>query len=785
MVRSQIVAALIVGAASYRRGQIKESALRVEEEVEGGLEEFEFDEEVDSEPLGSCSVVSRRRVFSTTCACRRRSSADANDRGLECIDSAMRCPEGANWDGENCAAIVTSEPDAVAGPTTTTTAAPTRSPDEMSSVVPPAVGAGGPANNPVNEIYMYRAQEFDGETGYAMENVNMADLPGVIQYIHREIIAEHTIGAVDRLTGESRLARKYDISTIMRYRFLVKNPDALSEVQMDFNGYVTFDFGQASNMQQWEDFTEHGDFVGVQQQSNSHVPFNDPYYWFSLSGFCPNLPFTSAAITTLCPEDPTTLSGTCSSKEEVKTFGCRATGDSGMDKCLCYQDGSTVWGGLCGADESRSPPTELSVPTGGRGCTYSYDPQPDHINIDELVGITAEMCNGQPCADWADFRENCDNAQLKRSFTALGGIKRTTYCVEYDLHPDCAQLGCEHPICLGVPEPQRELGLPFWQGRCKERANAARAEAASEAFGVENAASEHIITHPTAPEYANARCNRTSSLECSPNMLFGEGYCTRAWSGICTSCRIAGTEQPTANRDATHCPWSVARGNSEYQWTLDNGRWCKSSLKPSDLCCLYSDSCATKLADVPAMVDTMPLDDDSLALVLATSDTDAIFEFFTRIAKELLSVPDADLEANAIALTEESYWAWGDKPDDKFMEHDVIRLIKAADILLALFPAGTRFTTVPPTTTILTTTQRAWHFITTAAPQAPVVSELPAACQCSETGIVNGVDTHRPGCSAHLGRGYGPFCYIEGGNECPGNIKFSRSLGVHFRRRCT
>jgi len=184
------------------------------------------------------------------------------------------------------------------------------------------------------------------------------------------------------------------------------------------------------------------------------------------------------------------------------------------------------------------------------------------------------------------------------------------------------------------------------------------------------------------------------------------------------------------------------------------------------------------------MVDTMPLDDDSLALVLATSDTDVVHTYFTRIAKELLGVTDADLVDKEVELTEEAYWAWGDKPQVEYVENDVIRLIKAADILHAMFPGSTRYTTSPPTTATTTTTKRAWHFITTAAPKGPSKEDLPPQCVCSESGIVNGVDTHRPGCSAHLGRGYGPFCYIEGGKECPGIIKYSRSLGLYYRRRC-
>jgi hypothetical protein len=202
------------------------------------------------------------------------------------------------------------------------------------------------------------------------------------------------------------------------------------------------------------------------------------------------------------------------------------------------------------------------------------------------------------------------------------------------------------------------------------------------------------------------------------------------------------------------------------------------------MCCLYADTCATKIADVAGMVDTMPLDDDSLALVVATKDTDVVHTFMTRVATELLGVTDVELEEKAVELTDEAYWAWGDKPQAQLVENDFIRLIKLTEILNTIFPGSAVYTTLPPTTSTTTTTARRWAFITTAPARAAPVADLPPQCVCSESGIVNGVDTHRPGCSAHLGRGYGNFCYIEGGNECPGNIRYSRSLGVHYRRRC-
>lgn len=81
------------------------------------------------------------------------------------------------------------------------------------------------------------------------------------------------------------------------------------------------------------------------------------------------------------------------------------------------------------------------------------------------------------------------------------------------------------------------------------------------------------------------------------------------------------------------------------------------------------------------------------------------------------------------------------------------------------------------TTTTTTTFGRHFNYLTTkprktttAAPtRAPGVQ-----CLCSESGIVHGTDTGRPGCAAHIGSGFGKFCYIEGGDECPG-ARFSRS----------
>lgn len=54
------------------------------------------------------------------------------------------------------------------------------------------------------------------------------------------------------------------------------------------------------------------------------------------------------------------------------------------------------------------------------------------------------------------------------------------------------------------------------------------------------------------------------------------------------------------------------------------------------------------------------------------------------------------------------------------------------------------------------------------------------ACTCQMGPSVNGVTTNRPGCAAHLGSGFGNFCYISGDTHCPG-ARLSRRLGLHWR----
>jgi len=59
-------------------------------------------------------------------------------------------------------------------------------------------------------------------------------------------------------------------------------------------------------------------------------------------------------------------------------------------------------------------------------------------------------------------------------------------------------------------------------------------------------------------------------------------------------------------------------------------------------------------------------------------------------------------------------------------------------------------------------------------------SNAQATCACSETGIVDGVNTHKPGCAQHFGQRFGYICYVENGESC-GGARLSSRTGVYWR----
>lgn len=552
------------------------------------------------------------------------------------------------------------------------------------------------------EVYMYRAQK--ASSAYAMENVDMADLPGVMKYIHTKAIVEHT-------QSPDRSARKYDMSEIARYRFLVKNPDEIVNTNqppmqnVDFSQFINFEYGQGTNPLLLLELAKLGDAVGVQEQTAAAdfiLPM--PYYWFSLSGFCPNLPYTCTngwtgvgSENNKCESDPpihTALcqpDSPCPSKgwlaeprvNETEIEACRNTALDNRSLCppampgqSCLQYTSAVdtfiTGGLCNSVGAH--PDRIEEPTGKPGCVYSYDKEFAKVSLDALVDFATEECRDapdsvRPCLDWLDFRKNCTNDQYKHKFDpATKKLVALDNCVEYDIHPDCAA-DCNSAECMNIVD--FEIGLPFWTGRCDAQRNLQRAEALARLFKIPTV-DDHGLTMPPIDGHVNGPCDRYDdggSKACRPNERTLGPFCTREWAGVCSICYIPGGTEEFSDKNAPICPLNVLAMDDYKDLAAisqcKDGSCCTSK-DPRDACCLYYDKCGVALADVEAGIDDGSLAPDSqtLALASATGKTDVVTKFIIKyaLARTELLFTNESLHNQTEKIKEIAYWMWGDTP---------------------------------------------------------------------------------------------------------------------------
>lgn len=158
---------------------------------------------------------------------------------LHMLDKCV-CPAGSNWDGSAC----------------------TQTLGEMF-------------------FYMYRAQS---DHNYAMGNVDMADLAGVMYYLHHEIVKNNAAPGV-RMNGITRILR-----------FLVSmrpSPELASQMKI-FMPFVAFDEGRCSVPGCNKLWDHYGFAVGCQKQGAStgfaySSSQDSSGAWFSLPGACPAL----------------------------------------------------------------------------------------------------------------------------------------------------------------------------------------------------------------------------------------------------------------------------------------------------------------------------------------------------------------------------------------------------------------------------------------------------------------------------------------------------------------
>lgn len=506
--------------------------------------------------------------------------------------------------------------------------------------------------HPVLQLELFRPVARK-ELSQEFSNVDMYSVEGVIHILHTRVVWEHE-GNWDGAQEPRLDARPNGIDFIAGISARVRNPDSvIAEVGsvhnfVDFAANAAFVNGMATGPRYNWDF---GDIVGVAGFHDKSYPSLNPFYQFSLSGYCPNLDFDQKA-------------------SQTKHSGY----------CMKYSDryglpqGETLKGGLC---PNGTQPG--AVPTGGPGCVYTYTPPvKDNItSLDELVGITAEDCGGRPCRDWQDFRIRCTNhkykvmfdyrdRRLRRHSRLSGGhsrrhslfqrasspmLMKTTLCVEYDIHKACAK-DCNSPACLRIPPHRREVGLPFWKGRCDPMKNARRAEILAQAMGVASATKTHSLVRT---EERTTCLVKDASAMCHPDTSTGGMYCSRAWAGVCQPCYIPGTVKPYAAASTPTCPWDILRASGDYAHSAYHPKCASNS--PKDLCCLYSNTC-----DAVAMEDALDITknatEDGYAYVASLQNTELMQAYLGRATYESSGavVPPGEDFATA------AYWNWGRGP---------------------------------------------------------------------------------------------------------------------------
>mmetsp|Transcript_75952 Transcript_75952/g.170289 ORF Transcript_75952/g.170289 Transcript_75952/m.170289 type:complete len:375 (+) Transcript_75952:47-1171(+) len=136
------------------------------------------------------------------------------------------------------------------------------------------------------KFYMYRAQS---DLDYPLENVNAADLPGVMWYLHNEVVAS--------------VPRKFNVTRILRYIVTMKSTQKLFDMShTQFGPYVAFDRGQCTVQDCDAIWLKYGFNIGCQVLDLNVARYVSPFQttgrcgsqcgglWYSLPGPCPANP---------------------------------------------------------------------------------------------------------------------------------------------------------------------------------------------------------------------------------------------------------------------------------------------------------------------------------------------------------------------------------------------------------------------------------------------------------------------------------------------------------------
>jgi len=263
-------------------------------------------------------------------------------------------------------------------------------------------------------FYMYRAQS---KASYPLENINTADLAGVMWYLHNEVI--------------SNTPRKYSIDRIKRFKVTVKNTwEFWNAHHRQFGAFMAYDAARCSTPVCPKVYHKYGFIVGCQvcdikvarylakSQTNWNCEKGSDRcrapLWYSLPGPCPAMGMTNEEI------NPNKVG---LDVNKAKT-----------PECI-----------------KRMPGGHCDKATGAPDCTYSYE-EAGEILLNDLVGIK----------DYDDFWNHsyvrCANK------VAQGLVPKDTKCVHQKEY---------------VKKLDRGIGISFWDGvhdeeKCTARMNTVR-----------------------------------------------------------------------------------------------------------------------------------------------------------------------------------------------------------------------------------------------------------------------------------------------------------------------
>jgi hypothetical protein len=193
-------------------------------------------------------------------------------------------------------------------------------------------------------FYMYRAQ---GDDDYPIENVNMADLAGVMWYLHREVVGS--------------TPRKFHIKRIMRYSVTMKvTQDYFDSHPKQFGPFVAYDAGSAIGRK--DIWNKYGFVVGCQLlqsdlynyvpdhsvQPSCHpedAPMCRSPKWYSLPGPCPEHTYQEKLADPSCKKE--WPGGACKSAvvtgEHDCTYFAAPAGEISLNELEGIQDYDLFW----------------------------------------------------------------------------------------------------------------------------------------------------------------------------------------------------------------------------------------------------------------------------------------------------------------------------------------------------------------------------------------------------------------------------------------------------------